>query len=44
MTEVQNPESEFVFNEVQNPDMEFLKFFDPITMSIHLKDNQRPLG
>ena len=44
MTEVQNPESEFVINEVQNPDMEFLKFFDPITMSIHLKENQKPLG
>ena len=24
--------------------LEFLKFFDPITMSVHLKENQRPLG
>jgi len=25
-------------------DLEFLKFFDPTTMSIHLKENQKPLG
>ena len=24
--------------------LEFLKFFDPTTMSIHLKENQKPLG
>ena len=24
--------------------LEFLNFFDPITMSIHLKENQKPLG
>ena len=28
--------------DIQN--LEFLKFFDPITMSIHLKENQKPLG
>ena len=44
MTEVQNPESEFVINEEKNPGMEFLKFFDSTTMSIHLKENQKPLG
>ena len=27
---------------VQN--LDFLKFFDPTTMSIHLKENQKPLG
>ena len=26
------------------PTLEFLKFFDPTTMSIHLKENQKPLG
>ena len=44
MTEVQNPESEFVINEEKTPYMEFLKFFDTTTMSIHLKENQKPLG
>ena len=29
-------------SDIEN--LEFLKFFDPITMSIHLKENQRPLG
>ena len=29
-------------SDTQN--LEFLKFFDPITMSVHLKENQRPLG
>tara|TARA_B100001079_G_C16400753_1_gene511254 strand:+ start:306 stop:1739 length:1434 start_codon:yes stop_codon:yes gene_type:complete len=29
-------------SDTQN--LEFLKFFDPITMSIHLKENQKPLG
>ena len=28
----------------KTPDLEFLKFFDPTTMSIHLKENQKPLG
>ena len=44
MTEIQNFESEFVVNGGKTPDMEFLKFFDSTTMSIHLKENQKPLG
>ena len=44
MTDLHNSESELIINEQKIPDMEFLKFFDPITMSIHLKENQKPLG
>ena len=44
MTEVQNFESELVIDEQKSNSLEFLKFFDPITMSIHLKENQKPLG
>lgn len=44
MTEIQNFDSEFVINGEKTPDLEFLKFFDPTTMSIHLKENQKPLG
>ena len=29
---------------VDEQNLEFLKFFDPTTMSIHLKENQKPLG
>ena len=29
-------------SDIEN--LEFLKFFDPITMSVHLKENQKPLG
>ncbi len=44
MTDIQDFESEFVVNGKNNPELEFLKFFDSITMSIHLKENQKPLG
>ena len=44
MTDLHNFESELIINEQKTPDMEFLKFFDPTTMSIHLKANQKPLG
>ena len=44
MSDLQKSESEFSINEQQTPDLEFLKFFDPTTMSIHLKENQKPLG
>lgn len=30
--------------EIKNEDLEFLKFFDSKTMSVHLKENQQPLG
>ena len=43
MNETQDFESELV-NEKNRNDLEFLKFFDPTTMSIHLKENQKPLG
>ena len=35
--------TELIVND-KTPDLEFLKFFDPTTMSIHLKENQKPLG
>tara|TARA_B100000686_G_C16769570_1_gene964150 strand:+ start:861 stop:2315 length:1455 start_codon:yes stop_codon:yes gene_type:complete len=35
---------ELVINESKSDDLEFLKFFDSETMSVHLKENQRPLG
>ena len=44
MSDLQKPESELVTNGEKTPDLEFLKFFDPTTMSIHLKENQKPLG
>ena len=44
MSDLQKSESEFILNEQNAPDLEFLKFFDPTTMSIHLKENQKPLG
>ena len=44
MSDLQKSESELIINEQKTPNMEFLKFFDPITMSIHLKENQKPLG
>ena len=44
MSDLQKSESEFSISEKQTPDLEFLKFFDPTTMSIHLKENQKPLG
>tara|TARA_B100000029_G_scaffold121094_2_gene114517 strand:+ start:16589 stop:18064 length:1476 start_codon:yes stop_codon:yes gene_type:complete len=43
MTDTQNFESELVSNQ-KSDNLEFLKFFDPTTMSIHLKENQKPLG
>ena len=43
MTEAQNFESELI-DEQKSSSLEFLKFFDPRTMSIHLKENQKPLG
>ena len=43
MTEAQNFESELM-NNSKSENIEFLKFFDPTTMSIHLKENQKPLG
>ena len=43
MTEAQNFESELV-DDQKSDGLEFLKFFDPTTMSIHLKENQKPLG
>ncbi len=30
--------------EIKREDLEFLKFFDSETMSVHLKENQQPLG
>ena len=44
MADLHNSESELITNEQKTPDMEFLKFFDSTTMSIHLKENQKPLG
>ena len=44
MAEIQDFESELVINPEKTPELEFLKFFDPTTMSIHLKENQKPLG
>jgi len=44
MTDIQGFESEFVANGKNNTELEFLKFFDSTTMSIHLKENQKPLG
>ena len=44
MADIQDFESEFVVNGKNNPELEFLKFFDATTMSIHLKENQKPLG
>ena len=44
MSDLQKSESEFSINEQQTPDLEFLKFFDPTTMSIHLKENQNLLA
>ena len=44
MAEIQNFESEFVIDGEKTPEMEFQKFFDSTTMSIHLKENQKPLG
>ena len=43
MTEAQNFESEITGGQ-KSGGLEFLKFFDPTTMSIHLKENQKPLG
>ena len=43
MTEAQNFESELA-DDQKSAGLEFLKFFDPTTMSIHLKENQKPLG
>lgn len=37
-------ETVFLRGEVKNETLEFLKFFDDETMSIHLKENQRPLA
>ncbi|MDH5431285.1 MAG: PINc/VapC family ATPase [Nitrosopumilus sp.] len=37
-------ETVFLKPEVKNESLEFLKFFDFDTMSIHLKENQYPLG
>ena len=44
MTDLQNFESELVIDEQKTSGLEFLKFFDPTTMSVHLKENQKPLG
>ena len=44
MTDIQDFESKFIINGKNNPELEFLKFFDSTTMSIHLKENQKPLG
>ena len=37
-------ETVFLRGEIKNESLEFLKFFDDTTMSIHLKENQRPLA
>jgi ATPase len=37
-------ETVFLKSIIQNETLEFLKFFDETTMSIHLKENQFPLG
>lgn len=34
----------YLKSEIKNEDLEFLKFFDSETMSVHLKENQPPLG
>ena len=44
MTDIQDFKSELIVNGKNNPELEFLKFFDSTTMSIHLKENQKPLG
>ncbi len=40
----QGVETVFLKSEIKNESLEFLKFFDSETMSIHLKENQYPLG
>ena len=37
-------ETVFLRGIIKNETLEFLKFFDDITMSVHLKENQRPLA
>ncbi len=37
-------ETVFLRGEIKNETLEFLKFFDDTTMSVHLKENQRPLA
>lgn len=34
----------YLKSEIKNEDLEFLKLFDSETMSVHLKENQQPLG
>ncbi|WP_299292074.1 PINc/VapC family ATPase [Nitrosopumilus sp.] len=34
----------YLKSEIKKEDLEFLKFFDSETMSVHLKENQQPLG
>ena len=37
-------ETVFLRGVIKNETLEFLKFFDDTTMSVHLKENQRPLA
>ena len=44
VAQAKDVESIFLKPEIKHESLEFLKFFDGQTMSIHLKENQHPLG
>ncbi len=44
VAQAKDVESIFLKPEIKHESLEFLKFFDEQTMSIHLKENQHPLG
>ena len=44
VAQAKDVETVFLRGEIKNETLEFLKFFDDETMSVHLKENQRPLA
>jgi len=44
VAQAENVETVFLKFVIKNETLEFLKFFDAETMSVHLKENQRPLA
>ncbi|MGV7226391.1 MAG: PINc/VapC family ATPase [Nitrosopumilus sp.] len=44
VAQAEDVETIFLKSEIKNESLEFLKFFDSETMSVHLKENQCPLG
>ena len=44
VAQAEGVETVFLQSEIKHESLEFLKFFDSETMSIHLKENQCPLG